>query len=151
MNLVAALTTVALSFTYPSINATQSCVPLPDYPLDDLSAVEVHFMPRYEYRDRVVYSAPADGMAGQHVTVEVTVDSEGVLWVETVDAAGNHSCDSNLIVVAYTTDTPPTEGAPSSATVWYDVAGRRYRREPTAPGVYVRVQGNERRKVVKLR
>jgi hypothetical protein len=144
--LLAAITSLSLTFTLPTTEATPGCVPVVS-PLDDLSTVEVHFWPRWASRDTTLYVTDVVGQEGVRMTVQVTVDSEGVLWVETVDVTGNHSCQSNYVVVAYTTDVPLKEIPPVGA-VWYDVAGRRYRSEPTVPGIYVRVQGSEHRKVV---
>ena len=144
-----ALVAMTLHFTYPT-RSEAHCTMLVDVPLDDLAAVEVHFWPRYAHQDSVIYTAPANGREGTPESLTVTVDSEGTLWVVTVDNAGNASCASNYVGVAYTTSVPPQWSA-SQRTEWFDVAGRKYHTEPNMPGVYLVRQGKNMRRVVKLR
>lgn len=147
--LLAVVTALTLHFTLPTQDAITCSVPA-FAPLDDLAVVEVHFLPRYQTADFVIYSGGVVGREGDPMDINVIVSGEGVLWIETADDVGNHSCPSNLIVVAETTDVPFTQHV-EEPVVWYDIAGRKYVTAPQMPGVYIRKQGATVRKVVKLR
>ena len=147
--LLAAFLTLTLNFTYPT-QSQVGCGMFIEPPLDDLASVEVHFHPRYARSDSIIYTEDAHGREGTRGVLTVTIDSEGTLWVTTVDNAGNRSCASNYVGVAFTTDVPlDWKGNPR--TEWFDVAGRKYRNEPQAPGVYLVRRGPLVQRIVKLR
>ena len=69
------------------------------------------------------------------MSVEVPTDSIATVWVQTSDAAGNRSCESNYVGVNVTAGVPPAPFPTQPSAQWFDVAGRRIR-PPGVPGVY---------------
>lgn len=138
-NVVLALT---LSFIAPSFNGGDGCA-VSLMPLTDLGSVRIYgSSDGTEYF--LLYEVDAHGKEGQPMSVTFT-PQEGIhlLDLRTVDLVGNESCSSRI----NTTEVVPSLTDPTTCQ-WYDVAGRRYRQRPTISGVYVRVCGEERKKVV---
>lgn len=150
---LAVLLAATVRFTLPAFDAdttggVRGC-PAGPQPCTDLDSVFVWLEVRGSHRPQLVYAAAVRGREGELLEVPIATDSVATVWAITRDVAGNRSCASNHVGVNLVTGVPPAVVPP--ALEWFDVAGRRLRKKPTAPGVYFWRRGRERGVRVVLR
>jgi len=141
-------------FTLPTFDADTTgtavlCSASPVNACHDLDSVFVYLQVRGSTREQLVHRASVRGREGELLEVAIATDSVATVWAITKDVAGNTSCRSNHVGVNLVAGVPPAATPP--ALEWFDVAGRRLREKPTAPGVYFWRRGRERGVRVVLR
>lgn len=142
---------LTLQFTAPSFNAGDSCsVGL--VPLDDLASIKVYGSRRWTMQESVLATIPAVGMEGMPFTVPIVLDHPDDIWiigVAAVDKKGNESCQA-VLELNMTLDAPCPPKIDRMPTVWYDIAGRKYKERPRSAGIYIEVRGKEKHKIAIL-
>jgi hypothetical protein len=119
--------------------------------LTNLDSIYVFATPNGAPLERLIYSLRVRHCEGYTLTFQVP-DDPSSLRIYTTNTDHVRSCDFFAWASSQiTTDVPVVKAQADSLAVWYDVAGRRLRSAPKTPGVYVRVRGQERRKIVVLK
>ncbi len=150
MNLLFLLIAGTLQFTLPAFEEGENCTSA-QAPCTDLDSVYLWRQdPTTFPQPQIIKRAGVRGMEGQVYSFTFSCDTPPCqYWVVPQDILGNRSSCNTIIQIGGTTSVPigpPPET--SQPIVWYDVAGRRYTKQPTGPGIYF---NNRRQHLINLR